>query len=113
MTGDHGLDPRVRGQGGGAREPARCGAGDPGGRPTRLLVVATYRDVEATDELRQLLADLRGESWVTRLALRGLDEAEAADLVSSVIGHDLDHIAPELARVLHRDTNGNPFFIAE
>ncbi|MEY2420668.1 MAG: hypothetical protein QOI95_735 [Acidimicrobiaceae bacterium] len=82
-------------------------------RTMRLLVVATFRDGEAGDDLLELLADLRLEAWATRLRLGGLAADEVADLVAAVAGHELDAAVLALANVLHREANGNPFFISE
>ena len=73
------------------------------GRP--LLVLVTLRDEEANlvADPARLIADLSREHVVERIALGGLDEAEAAELVGD----------PELARSLHGRTAGNPFFIEE
>jgi tetratricopeptide (TPR) repeat protein len=83
--------------------------------PLRLLVVGTYRDTDLTraHPLTAMLADLRRETGVERLALHGLDEAAVVGLVTAAAGHELTEPGLALARTLHRDTEGSPFFIGE
>ena len=83
--------------------------------PMRLLIIATYRDTDLTrtHPLTSMLADLRRESGVERLALRGLDDAAVVALVQAAAGHDLPEAGVALAHALHRETEGSPFFITE
>jgi class 3 adenylate cyclase/tetratricopeptide (TPR) repeat protein len=82
---------------------------------TRLTVAITYRDTDLGrgDALNQLLADLRREANVTRLALHGLDDTDIVGLMGAAAGHDLDDDGVGLAHALRRETDGNPFFTAE
>ncbi|MCA1693091.1 MAG: hypothetical protein LC733_13195, partial [Actinobacteria bacterium] len=76
----------------------------------------SYRDTEIAREhpLTGLLADLRRDQEVVRLRVEGLDENEVRALVEAAEEHDLDREAGiPLARALHSQTNGNPFFVAE
>jgi tetratricopeptide (TPR) repeat protein len=80
--------------------------------PARLVVVGTYRDTEAdvSHPLQELLAELRKERDITRLPLRGLDEAA----VGRVLEGWTEHRASNIATSHIRDgTEGNPFFIVE
>ncbi len=81
----------------------------------RLLVVATYRDTEVdrTHAFAEVLADLRREIAVERIAVTGLERRAVQQLVTDLAGHDLDGRALELSDTLHDQTGGNPFFIAE
>jgi class 3 adenylate cyclase len=81
----------------------------------RLLVVATYRDtdLDRTHPLSEMLADLRRQDGVERLSLTGLDEQGVADFMTRTAGHDLDEQGIELARAVHLETEGNPFFVGE
>jgi class 3 adenylate cyclase len=81
----------------------------------RMLVVATYRDtdLDRTHPLAEMLADLRREPGVERLALSGLDEQSVADFLEHTAGHALDDPGIALARAVHAETEGNPFFIGE
>ena len=78
----------------------------------RLLIVVCYRDVglDRDHPLTDLLADLRREPFVTRVALGGLSEVECGELLTGLAGHE---IAPPLVTALHRETAGNPFFLEE
>ena len=83
--------------------------------PIRLLILATYRDtdLDRSHPLADVLADLRRESGVTRLDLMGLDAEGVEQLMESAAGHDLDEPALELAKAVHTETEGNPFFVGE
>ena len=84
----------------------------PGLRGARLLVVATFRDVEVRRDhpLSKLLGALAREPACERIALRGLEPAEVAALVGAVAG---DKPSAELADTLYEMTEGNPFFVFE
>jgi class 3 adenylate cyclase/tetratricopeptide (TPR) repeat protein len=83
--------------------------------PLSLLVVATYRDtdLDRAHPLMEVLADLRREPGVQRLPLRGLAQDEVRAFLAAAAGHDLDDPALVLARTLHTETEGNPFFMTE
>ena len=78
-----------------------------------LLIVVAYRSIEAetSDALANLLAAIRRDDIdVQRITLTGVSEADSGVLVASVAGRE---VAPALARQLHHETDGNPFFLAE
>jgi len=77
-----------------------------------LLVIGNYRDTDLTPShpLADLLADLRREQLSERILLSGLSQAEVSDLLQTMAGHD---VPAELGSALHRETEGNPFFIGE
>ena len=84
--------------------------------PLRLLVVGTYRDSEVGrgHPLSDLLAELRRDGEVERLAISGLDAAGVTAFVEAAAGHSLDdEEAQELPRLVWRETEGHPFFVAE
>ena len=84
--------------------------------PLRLLVVATYRDsdIGRGHPMSDLLAELRRNGGMERLALTGLDAPGVAAFIEAAAGHSLDdEEAQELPRVVWRETEGNPFFVAE
>jgi class 3 adenylate cyclase/tetratricopeptide (TPR) repeat protein len=83
--------------------------------PMRLLVLATYRDTELgrTHPLSELLADLRRIGGVERVSLSGLDQPGVVAFMEQAAGHDLDEEDLALARAVHEETEGNPFFVGE
>lgn len=66
-----------------------------------LLIVGTYRDtdVDRTHPLADLVADLRREPGVERLALAGLVPEEVEEFVVETAGHDLDCAARSWLRL--------------
>jgi tetratricopeptide (TPR) repeat protein len=80
-----------------------------------LLLIGTYRDTDLsrTHPLAEMLADLRREVDVERLMLRGLGMDEVEQFVSAAAGYALDDEALRLARLLHDETEGNPFFMGQ
>ncbi len=81
---------------------------------SRLLVVGTYRDVDLDRRhpLAEILSDLRREPGFERILLRGLTAEEVLALFQAMAGGDeLGEQAAEVAAAVHRETEGNPFFI--
>ncbi|MFN8037533.1 MAG: AAA family ATPase [Acidimicrobiia bacterium] len=80
-----------------------------------LMLIGTYRDTDLsrTHPLAEMLADLRREAGVERLALHGLGVDEVEQFVTAAAGYALDDEAVQLARLLHDETEGNPFFMGQ
>ncbi len=80
-----------------------------------LFLIGTYRDTDLDrgHPLSEVLADLRRESGVDRVALHGLDRDGVAEFLRSAAGHDLDAEALRLAATVHEETEGNPFFVGQ
>lgn len=76
-------------------------------KQTRILVVATYREVEARQSA-SLLAEI-GREGIT-IPLRGLSLVEVADFIRHFAGLPA---AQEMVSLLHQKTDGNPFFLDE
>jgi DNA-binding NarL/FixJ family response regulator/transcriptional regulator with XRE-family HTH domain len=78
----------------------------------RLLIVITYRDFEmyARPALSDALDALNRQPAHVSLHLRGLDESGIARIVEQLNG---EIPSSELAAELHRQTDGNPFFVIE
>ena len=76
----------------------------------RVLIVGTYRDTDVGEPLAGALADLRRERALERLRLGSLHRGEVATMISVWLGR-----APptHFAHAVHRETEGNPFFIEE
>ena len=85
------------------------------GAPIRLLILGTYRDTDLSRShpLADVLADLRREPCVERVDLGGLSLDEIATFMELAAGHDLEAPGFELARAVHRETEGNAFFVSE
>lgn len=83
--------------------------------PMRLMIMGTYRDTELshTHPLAELLADLRRDGAAERVDLGGLTADGVAALIESAAGHELEDHDVELARAIHVETEGNPFFVVE
>ncbi len=81
----------------------------------RLLVIATSRPVEPSEgaELFASLAQLRRDERVGEVVLEGLGEGDVLDLVQELAGAELEEGERVYARALHRETDGNPLFVAE
>jgi DNA-binding CsgD family transcriptional regulator len=77
-----------------------------------LLVVGIYRhtEVDRGHPLLGTLADLTRGQHHRRLLLGGLDQGEVASFVALVAGVEP---SSELASAVHRQTDGNPFFVTE
>ena len=77
-----------------------------------LLVVGTYRDVEldVTRPFAKILEGLLRERQASRIALRRLPEAEVETMLEALSGQPPP---AGLARLIYRETEGNPFFIEE
>ena len=79
---------------------------------TRILVVGSYRDAHPTPgpALAELLAEVAREPVTRRLSLGGLSERELAEYVEVT---EAEVASPELAAMLHEQTEGNPLFVGE
>jgi predicted ATPase len=81
-------------------------------KDARLVVVGTYRDVEAlaARPLAETLGALAREPVVERISLGGLDRADVARLIGRTIGC---RPAEPLVEAVADRCGGNPFFITE
>ena len=79
---------------------------------TRILIVATYRDTEVQrdDPFFDTLSRLTREPSTRRLLVGGLSPADCGRWIA-LTGVKGDPAA--LGEALHRETNGNPFFVGE
>lgn len=75
-----------------------------------LLLVCAYRDeLETHERLAALVQSLRRESHARHVPLARLGEGDTIDLLERLAHPGLKR--PGLAARLHRETNGNPFFL--
>ncbi len=81
-------------------------------RRERIMILCTYRDVELdrTHPLADMIAALRREHLYERVLLRGFDRDEVKSLIEAVGEQETPAI---FADTIHRETEGNPFFVAE
>lgn len=81
----------------------------------RLLVLGAFRDTELprNHPLLETLAALRRLSGINRIELTGLDDQDVVSFMEAAAGHTLDVAAVGLAHAVHRETDGNPFFVGE
>jgi DNA-binding CsgD family transcriptional regulator len=78
----------------------------------RLLIVGAYRDVELGDNaaLQRAVAEFSRQRRLTNLDIGPLSQAEMAMLAAN---HLVGPIDAELGSILHRQSEGNPFFAEE
>jgi class 3 adenylate cyclase/tetratricopeptide (TPR) repeat protein len=81
----------------------------------RVLVLGTYRDTELGHHhpLVEVLADLRRQGATERISLVGLDSSRVAAFMEQAAGHAMGDEELALARAIHEETEGNPFFVRE
>jgi len=80
------------------------------GDPFPLMLIGTYRDTELDRRhpLAEMLAELRRNPSVTRVAIRGLERVAVAELCAA---HDVADSG--LVGQIADETEGNPFFVGE
>jgi tetratricopeptide (TPR) repeat protein len=78
----------------------------------RILIVATYRDVEVSwrRSFASALAELNRAAATRRIELRGLNPDEVEPFIEAVTGVSPP---PSLVAAIHHRTEGNPLFVAE
>ena len=83
--------------------------------PMRVLILATLRDHELPNakELRDTVGELWRHRGVSRLELGGLNHGDVLSYMEAVAGHKLPEDGVALAHAVHRETDGNPFFVSE
>ena len=81
-------------------------------RNERVLIVGAYRETELdrTHPLAKSLVDWNRERLITRIALRRFNESETGDQLGALLG---EHVSGEFVVAVHRETEGNPFFVEE
>lgn len=81
-------------------------------RNERALIVGCYRETELdrSHALSRALLDWNRERLATRMAIRRFDPAETNAQLSALLG---ENVSAEFGEAVHRETEGNPFFIEE
>jgi tetratricopeptide (TPR) repeat protein len=78
----------------------------------RVLIVGAYRETELdrTHPLAKALVDWNRQRLITRIVLRRFNENETGDQLGALLG---EQVSGEFALAVHRETEGNPFFVEE
>ncbi len=81
-------------------------------REERVFFLASYREVELdrTHPLAKALVDWNRERLATRIALRRFTLDETRAQLGALLGEE---VSLEFASAVHRETEGNPFFVEE
>ncbi|HEX5601600.1 MAG TPA: protein kinase, partial [Pyrinomonadaceae bacterium] len=81
-------------------------------RNERVLILGAYRETELdrAHPLAKSLVDWNRERLITRIMLRRFNESETSDQLDALLG---EHVSGEFAVAVHRETEGNPFFVEE
>ena len=76
------------------------------------LIVSNYRDdeLDSKSSLAKTLGELTRLRLAEQVSLRGLPQSAVAEMVQSLSG---SKPSPALVRLLHKTTDGNPFFVGE
>lgn len=82
-------------------------------RAHRVLLLGAYRDVEVSRQhpLEGALRDLGRERLVEEIELHRFTERGTAELIEAILGGA--EVSRDFVRVIHRQTDGNPFFVEE
>ncbi len=75
-----------------------------------LVLLGTYRETERGEPLLELIADLRREHVVERVALGGLEHEAATSLIR---GLSEEQLPSQFCRSMWEESRGNPFFLEE
>jgi eukaryotic-like serine/threonine-protein kinase len=81
-------------------------------RDARVLLVASYRETELdrTHPLAKALVDWNRDRVSTRIVLRRFSEEETRAQLTALLDQEVD---AGFAGAIHRETEGNPFFVEE
>ena len=82
-------------------------------RESRLMVLGMYREAELdrAHPLQKSLVELNKERLATRVPLSRLSLADTSTMLAVMFGQET--VSPDFAAALHRETEGNPFFVEE
>src|SRR5882724_5167831 len=81
-------------------------------RESRVLIVASYREIELdrAHPLAKALVDWNRERLMTRIVLRRFGADETREQLGALLN---EQVSAEFAEAVHRETEGNPFFVEE
>ena len=66
-----------------------------------------------SDPLVETLGALRRTAGVERIELPGFEPGEVVSVMEAIAGQAMDDRGVALAHAIHRETDGNPFFVDE
>jgi DNA-binding SARP family transcriptional activator/tetratricopeptide (TPR) repeat protein len=78
--------------------------------PARVLILGAYRSTERGDTFNSALTELMRDRLASQLEIKGLSEADTAELVALRAGETPSR---SFAHALYEETEGNPFFVEE
>jgi DNA-binding SARP family transcriptional activator/tetratricopeptide (TPR) repeat protein len=78
--------------------------------PARVLILGAYRSTERGDTFTDAMTELLRDRLASQMELRGLSEANTAELVRLRAGETPSR---SFAHALYEETEGNPFFVEE
>jgi hypothetical protein len=82
--------------------------------PSSSRRVGTFRSGGRSDgPLVETLGALPRDATVTRIAPHGLTASQTVTLIKATAGHGEDDAGEDLGEFLHRQTDGNPFYLVE
>jgi len=81
-------------------------------RQARVLIAASYREIELdrAHPLAKALVDWNRERLMTRIVLRRFGSDETRQQLAALLN---DSVSADFAEAVHRETEGNPFFVEE
>jgi len=82
----------------------------------RIFLLCTYREeeLERDQSLKELVGSLSHERGYSHMRLRGLSDRQVNAMLEGVLRQPLERRAEvALARAVHRESEGNPYFIEE
>jgi DNA-binding CsgD family transcriptional regulator len=81
-------------------------------RPSNMLIVGTYRDIEVPDShlLSRIMGSLVRRQGYQSLRLGGLSKGDVGEMVTTLVG---EGAPPDMAEKVHLRTEGNALFVVE
>ena len=81
-------------------------------RQERVLILGAYRETELdrAHPLAKSLVDWNRERLASRIVLRRFNSTETEDQLGALLG---ERVSGDFAAAVHRETEGNPFFVEE
>ncbi|MFN2530402.1 MAG: protein kinase [Pyrinomonadaceae bacterium] len=81
-------------------------------RDEPVLILGAYRETELdrAHPLAKAMVDWNRERLITRIVLRRFDAKETEAQLGALLG---ESVSSEFAKAVHRETEGNPFFVEE